>query len=442
MDQAHKSSLSQHPAWLLLWLPLLVGLQGVPHTGALRTLALLVGMIHVVALIRTAPAALTLTRDRLVVLTFWTLMFWMVCQTSFIAHAPVTSFKALVGDWAKFILMALLGFELAKAVQQPLWLYTCLFSGAFLHVLSVLGYQGWALLSGHGIIFQRSFLSEYPLASYFCISAIIWLFADLLSRLWRKRPFFPWPRAVSIVLLGMALLAEAFLQTKTGHVVLAVIGLTMILALFAIGGRKLLFVGVVSLFMLLGAMLVVGDNRWSGLMQSLRGAQADNVSLQVFVSDAAPIPEGVNHSFYMRAVRGWQGIKGVMEHPLGVGYGPDVFKRYLKISLGIDDGINSSNSGLIDFTLAVGAPGLVLLLLLCVSLFERGWRAYTQGQVAGLALSMFVIHQLSHYALDGTLGGSRLTGPALAIAALWGLCRKYPGDSRTALSRTQFHEQK
>lgn len=435
MNMAGNSSIRLHPAWLLLWLPLLVGLQAVPHTGGLRTLLLLVGMTYTVALLRIASSSPPLAPDKFVTLTFWALLVWLVCQTVFIAHAPTAALKALIGDWGKLLLMALLGLGLAKTARQPVWVCVGLFVGAYLHVLSVLGYQAIALLSGRGLVFQMSLLSEYPLASYYCVSAIAWLLPDFVARCWRKKSFFPWPTWFSVILLGMALLAEALLKTKSGHVTLAVIGLTMALALFSISGNKrLLLGGMASVTLLLGAMLMLSGDRWSKLVQSLRGAQADTVSLQVFVTDAAPIPEGVDHSFYMRAVRGWRGIKGAIEHPLGVGYGPDVFKRYIESSLGIDNGINSSNSGLIDFTLAVGMPGLVLLILLGTGLIVRGWHAYTHGQVAGLALAMLVIHQLGSYALDGTLGGSRLTGPALVIAALWGICRKYPGDSSGALA--------
>lgn len=171
-----------HPAWLLLWLPLLVGLQGVPHTGGVRTLALLAGIIHVVALLRGLPISLPLARDRFVTLTFLMLLVWLVCQAAFIAAVPVAALKALTDDWGKLILMALLGLGLAKVARQPAWLYVGLFAGAFLHVLSVLGYQADALFSGRGVVFQGSFLSEYPLASSFCVSAIIWLLADAMAR--------------------------------------------------------------------------------------------------------------------------------------------------------------------------------------------------------------------------------------------------------------------
>jgi hypothetical protein len=428
-------STPHHPAWLLLWLPLLVGLQGVPHTGGGRTLALLAGIIHVVALLRGSPVSLPLARDRFITLTFWMLLVWLVCQTAFIAPVPVAALKALADDWGKLLLMALLGLGLAKVVRKPVWLYVGLFAGAFLHVLSVLGYQADALFSGRGVVFQGSLLSEYPLASSFCVSAIIWLLADAMARYWRKLPLFPWSLRVSLVLLGMALLAEALLGTKSGHVMLAAVGLTAALALLTRpGGSHLrrLTMGVVLLAMLSGVMLQLSGDRWSGLAQSLRAAQAEAISLQVFVTDDTAIPAGTNHSFYMRALRGWQGIEGAIEHPLGIGYGPDVYKRYLKTRFGLDNGIDSSNSGLIDFTLAVGTPGLVLLLLLCAGLIRRGWQAFTKDQVAGLVLVMLVIHQLGRYALDGTIGGSRLTGPVLAIATLWGICRQYLGGPKTS----------
>lgn len=427
MSPKHEPSLPHHPAWLLLWLPLLVGLQGVPHTGGLRTLALLAGVIHVIALHCTSRPSQPLAQDRFVTLTFWFLVIWLIYQTAFIAPVPIAAIKALAGDWWKIILMAMLGLGLSKAIKQPVWLYVAMFAGAFLHVCSIFGYQANALLHGRGIIFQRSLLSEYPLASYFCVSAIIWLLTDAISRHRYKSPLFPWSLRVSLALLGMALLAEALLRTKSGHVMLAVIGLTSAVTVLAAPGdnrTRRLATTLALLTVLAGATLLMSGERWAGLAQSLQAAQTGDFPLQAFVTDDTPIPAGANHSFYLRALRGWQGIEGAIEHPLGIGYGPDVYRRYLNTRFGLDDGILSSNSGLIDFTLAVGSPGLVLLLLLCAGLIRRGWQAFTQGQISGLVLMMLVIHQLGHYTLDSTLGGSRLTGPVLAIAALWGLSRK------------------
>lgn len=418
--------LPYHPAWLMLWLPLLVGLQGVPHTGGLRTLALVAGLIHVATLVHGMSHPAPLIRDRLVAPTFGVLLIWLLFQTVFLAAAPTAAFRALAEDWGKLILVAILGLGLAKAIRQTVWLHLALFAGAFLHVLSVLGYQISSLSSGRGLAFKQSWLSEYPLASYFCISAIIWLVADVFARNWHRPALFPWPSWLSLLLLGCSVLAEALLQTKSGHVVLAAIGLAVVLMLLFLPGTnrlRRLALGMVMLLVLSGVTLLAGSDRWHGLARSLGAAQSARLPLQAFISDDAPIPEGSNHSLYLRAVRGWQGVQGIFEHPFGIGYSPDVYRRHLEERFGLPNGISSSNSGLIDFGLAVGMPGLVLLLTLCAGLIRQGWRAFLFGQTAGMVLVLFVIHQLGHYVLDGTLGGSRFTGPVLTIAALWGLSR-------------------
>lgn len=417
----------QHPAWLLAWLPFLVGMQGVAHSGGLRTMALLAGLLHVTWLSRTSQSSLPApTHDRSVVVLFFLLLFWLVFHTAVLAPLTVTSFIALADDWGKLLLMVGLGLSLARSICQSNWIFIGLFVGAFLHVPAVLSFQAFTLIGSLETTLQASWLSEYPLASYYCVTAIVWLVVDVIARYSWNNPLFPWSLTTSVLLLGLALLAEILLPAKSGHVMLLCIGMTVVFAIFTIPGKKRIrcFAPVVALFIALSTtMWYFNGSRWFGLFESLYAAQPNEAPLVVYITDDAPIPENANHSFYLRAVRGGQAITGIITNPLGLGYGPDVFQRLVKERLGVDHGILSSNSGLIDFTLATGIPGLALLLLLCFALIRSGWSSFRQGRMTGLILVLLVIHQLGRYALDGTLGGSRLTGPTLAIAALWVLSR-------------------
>lgn len=416
-------TLVHHPAALTVWLPLLVGLQGVPHTGALRTLFLLIGIGHLIWLWRLRQTPLPKLAGGVEQPVFWLLTIWLTLQSAFIALEPSYSLKALASDWGKLILMALLGVWLARIVSDRRWIVLGLFSAAFLHVLSTLGFQAVSLVKGNGLAYQQSFLCEYPVASSFTTAAFIWLMADGISRLWHRRALFPWPASISVILAFLALIAEARLGAKSGQVVIVTVIVVMgLLLLTRVKLNRRWSIGLSMAIITAVGLIIAGEgNRWSGIGESLHAAWQEPTPLQALVTDNTPIPAGTNHSFYMRAIRGKVGMDGIVEHPWGLGFGADVYHRYVLKRYGIPDAINSSNSGLIDFGLANGVAGLSLLLILAGALIRRGWSAFVKGRPEAIVLALLVFQHIGRYALDGTLAGSRFSGIALVFGVLWAI---------------------
>lgn len=416
-------TLVQHPASLLAWLPLLVGLQGIPHTGAVRTLFLVLGIVHAIWLARLRTAAPPGSLAGVEKFLFWALSAWLTVQSAMIAQDPWLSLKMLAGDWGKLLLMVALGWAIARVAPSRHWVVVALFAGAFLHVVSTLARQLVSLATGGGLVFQQSLLADYALTSPFTTTAIAWLLADGFARIWHGRSLFPWSAAVSAVLALLSLAAEALLMAKSGQVISVILILVATLSLLnhpSLKRQWSIGIPVVGLCAI-ALVVLVGASRWTGLHDSFNAAWYEPIPVQVVVTDDVPLSGNLNHSFYMRAVRARVGVEGIAEHPWGLGFDPDVFNRYVTQRFAIPKGISSSNSGLIDFTLANGIIGAALLLLLAASLMRRGWLAFVAGRPEGAALSLLVLHQLARYALDGTLGGSRFTGVGLILGAVWAL---------------------
>jgi hypothetical protein len=410
----------------MAWLPFLIGLQGIPHTGALRTLFLLVGIAHVAWLTHSLNGRLSGLDGRSDKIVFWLLTTWLAFQSTFVAAVPSVAIKEFAADWGKLVLMAALGIWLALAAPSRRWVLIAVFSGAFVHVLLTLGPQPITLLSGEGLVYQRSLLADYALTSPFTTVAIAWLLADCSARLWHGRGSFPWSAVVSVILLLMSLSAEALLMAKAGQVMTAVLavaaGMVMLSApnlgwRWTVGATAALIVAVT----LAGTTTAA---RWSNLGDSLLAAWSAPVPVAIVVSDDVALPGNLNHSLYLRAVRARVGLEGIAEHPLGLGFDAQVFRRYATDRFGVPEATSSSNSGLIDFALASGIPGLSLLLILAGLLMRRGWTAFVTGRPEGLVLALLVLQHMGRYLLDGTLGGSRFTGMALALGVLWAMSVK------------------
>lgn len=411
------------PAVIFAWLVPLVALQGVPHTGALRTLFLLLGIVHLLLMSREKHIANPLPLDRSVLAVFWLLTAWLAAQSFFVDAGSLLVLQTLASQWGKLLLMALVGITLVRMFPDWHWIALAFFCGAFIHVLSTWGAQLLSLTQGHGLAYGQSLLSEYPVASSFTTVAFVWLLSDGISRIWHGKHILPWSPRVSVLLMLMTLSAEAVLKAKSEQVMaLLLIGLACLLLIKCGSVARRWKIGLFFAgFVLAGILIGAGSNRWVGLGDSLHAAWQQPFSPQVLVTDAVPLPANINHSIYMRAIRGKIGVEGIAEHPLGLGYFPDVFGRYVTGRFGFPEAIDSSNSGLIDFGLAAGIPGIGLLLLLAGQLIHRGWSAFLAGHPLGIVLALLVFHQIGRYAIDGTLGGSRFTGFALIAATLWAL---------------------
>lgn len=415
--------------WIgLFWLPLLIVLHSMPGTGALRSLFLLIGIIHMTVLVRRLKRPLwpmkqegsSIYNEMLLLML---LSGWLIIQSAFIAPTPAVALVELSTEWFKLSLMITLGILLIVATVTPKnpvsWPVIGLFLGYFAHVLSTLGYQAWHTLHYGTFMLGESFLGNYGYASPFVTGALAFLLAESVIRL-RHQRWLP----ISNTLLWMAivatLIAQAMLTAKASLVVAVVLFFVAMVATSTLTKQRrwlvLLLVGV--LLAIISSLMI--SNRWQGSSEAITTVIEQQADFQTLTGSSDPLAP-VNHlesSTYLRATWAKMGVEGIMQHPLGLGYGADAFGRYVA-ERGGPKGAISSHSGWIDFTLANGIPGSILLLMLCWAVMRRGWLAFLAGHPAGLASVLVMLNFVVRNVIDGHLTGSRLTGFAVVAAALW-----------------------
>lgn len=227
--------------------------------------------------------------------------------------------------------------------------------------------------------------------------------AELVQRILMKRCWLPigWP----ILLLSLAaiLACTYFLQFRNGNV-----GLLLLFgfATFMVLVRKTRdwpfwkLVSIVSLvvasFTFFGGSLYSSDARWQTLIETVPIAW-DTKTHQAWrrVSPYPELPNGkpVDGSNYERLAWAKEGLLLVLEHPLGTGYNRNAFGDGIdrKYDMNGEYRGGHSHSGLIDFTIANGIPGLMLWLLFLGALFATSWRAFMSGPIAPALTLMFII---------------------------------------------------
>jgi hypothetical protein len=404
-----------------------ITIHSIPGTGAVRSLflLLLLGGLSVHAW-RARPALkwppLDLSAISLLLLTAW-----LAFQSGFLAVDGPATLKTFAAEWPKNLLLAAVGIWLARTAlfaRQGAWLFAALFCGFFAHVLGNVGYQAWRYVTNGDQGPAMSLFGNYGHVSPFVDGVVAIAFADLAGRICFKRRLLP---ISSATLGGVFLLSAISLVLLTSKA--SWLNVVLMLGLFAAaivfqGHRYRTQILAMSLAAVigLGALGFLAQSRWDNALESIRYGQAIESST-IWRGAEGTLPPNINESFYLRAAWATVAWRGLAEHPLGRGYGSDAFGRYLAERHGLKGAV-SSHSGWLDFALANGIPGLLLLLVFGAALSFRSWRAFaTNTGVGGLALALLTIGYLSRCLIDGHFTTSRLMGFFLVSGVLWGLAR-------------------
>lgn len=230
------------------------------------------------------------------------------------------------------------------------------------------------------------------------------LVAETVQRLLLHKRWLPYSNAFFLGALAAVLLCSYWLQMRNGNV-----GLLLLFALAALmvcirliksmGASKVLLglTLVLATLGVVGSLMVKSDARWQKLAQSIPIA-LDTETHRVWLTRDGNYPlmrngEVVDVSAYERLAWGKEGVKLVVDQPLGSGYDRNAFGDRIDAKYNRKGAYRGghAHSGVIDFAIANGLPGLLLWLAFLASLFWIGWSAFRGGNVAlGLTL-MFLI---------------------------------------------------
>lgn len=409
------------------WLAAIVFVFPMPHTVALRNLLLLAGLLALLATWRAAPRPTLLPALKSAAWGLLATTAWLVLHSLAIAPAPPVALENLRGDWLLPVLTAVLAaFAAARTGARPALRATV--AALLAHMVWMLGWQVWQWFAmgasatwpaGSVPFGGRDFQSSL---NVFLLAILL---ADRLAVLSVGPPAALFPAGPVWAALGIALVADAALRVRNGTVVGVVLFLAATVWLARQRSRsKLLLLAVAAL---LGASFAL-EPRWSGLIESL--AVGWNSPSLYWLSEDPTVrpltPSGgqIEESAYARAAWAHQAVRGIGEHPLGLGFGRDGFGRVIAERYGFR-GMVSSHSGWLDFALGAGLPGLGLLLITATLAIRGGWRHFREhDDSVGLMFCFLVGGYLLRCLLDGHLSGWRLGLFAFICGVLIGNMRE------------------
>lgn len=377
-------------------------------------------------------------------------LIWLMLPTVWIALVialwgvePSLSWKEFRGQWLTALGAGLVGACLARAAlaesrQRSLTLVTVVFWALLAQILLHDALDIWYWLSMGQIPFRQApvlYLSEIFHAlsegrsiadgftgqsgdkfSYVNNTLAALVVAELVQRIVLKKRWLliGWP--VLLLSLVAVLGCTYLLQFRNGNVgLLLLIGFATFMVLVRKARQwplwRLASIAglVVVLLAAFGGALYKADARWQTLAETAPIAW-DTKTHQAWrrVAPYPLLPNGqeVDASNYERLAWAKEGSLLILEHPMGTGYNRNAFgdgiDRKYEMN-GVYRG-GHSHSGLVDFAIANGIPGLLLWLSFLGALFYTGWVAFMQGQIApGLTLMFIVSGFLSRSVVDSNI---------------------------------------
>ena len=373
---------------LLIWV--------IPNTIALRHLLLVTACISAIGLIRYHWAKLRLVNSSFLPLfCILGLFVWVLIHYTFFSLNPELELSEIKGLWIRALLGAVaavgLGIAIVKHARLRLYFYIALFSTPLINVTSYC----WASYLNHGLVkpndFVRFLFTKIETAYFGAIAAaiatgnLIHLMAGKIDK----------SKALQILwwVLGLALVLVSALVSSTKNGIAIALGLCVSLAVVVVinsifhrGGSRTLSAIVLAVILLLSVGIWEGHKSsayrgWDTVFQDAAlGLDIDGNKQWQKREGSVPAPlnsNGVEAALntYSRFAYAAEGIRLISQYPLGYGSINQSFKGLQEQAQIPHEHQGQVHSGWIDFGLAFGIPGLLLIFSAMLSIIYFGLKS-------------------------------------------------------------------
>lgn len=377
----------------------------IPGTVALRNLLLLALLFLMFFSWRELRQAFAQTSSDLPALAGWLLVLslWVVLQALWVSDETAWALKEIRSQWIPALLSAVAGagailFARVAGIsrQQILGGLALLLLAQTIFSFAI-GMPHF-LESGSFFDGKTRFVAGKLEISYWNNLLLAFLAVDVLTRWFGKARFTFIPMPLLIAGIFAVFLSNLAYGARNGIIgsVLLIFSLLFLVLLYERKkhSNSRVLVLVVAAFMVAGTLLWSNfklDPRWAKFQETARIAWQIDASDAWLRPDGAVMPrlgsgEPVEESAYMRIAWIHAGMRMIEAYPMGVGYGRNAFGHALRKTM--ETRLGHAHSGLIDWTIGVGVPGLLLWVAFVGWLGWLGIKRYFSRQdPAGLILT-------------------------------------------------------
>lgn len=400
----------------LIILGLLLFLMPLPRSISLRDLLLFLVLVCCAYLAwrRAGGIDIALRDMALPVGILVALTTWMYGVAFFISAETSWSLEEIHSQWFRGLASFAAGMLAATVARQSADFgkkaTLALFIALLAHVVYVdaMAFYQWSPTLIHGGDFKRisglaggSDKSNYVTNALFCF-----LFAEALSRRLYAKNFLEIDNKALWTAFALTFLSMFAERMRNGVIVFVL--LLVLTALFYLQAQKnrarkmALRANILGvLFMVIGGLVLaifikpVSNPVSVGNLLGTAVIAWDTEKYKAWQDEPKyglpKLPNGdtVDGSLYQRVAWFKEGLLLIKDNPLGVGFGRNAFGHGLKAKYGVGRG--HSHSGMLDFTIGVGIPGMLLWLGFFVSLVLIAYKRYRASHHPATLLLIFLL---------------------------------------------------
>lgn len=399
----------------------------IPHTIAVRQIALALLMIVLLVGLKKSSVSLFKQNPGGIFYAFVGLTLWMTIQSVFIAVDP-DAIGNMTSHWLRITIStitgALLGCYIARqkprntsgskaatvimlAIALPFILHTGIVIVNSFEMFLETGSFGRRLTGLTDGPDKISYLTNIVMALVLAAFAYLLINKKVTRQLGLT--------ALVCIIGAITVLDQYFALMRNGIIcaaLMCIITITYVGIRSSFSVKAKLGTALLTLVVLAaGVHMQAQDTRWQSFAETLPLGW-DTQSNLSWLDASLPMPtlsdgSTVNHSNYVRIAWIKEGGVLIAENPLGRGYERNAFGRALMEKFSVNK-VHSlhSHSGIIDFTIATGIPGGILLYGLFLLMFVYGLKSSVKSPsliIPGLGLALLAADFGTRSLLDSVL---------------------------------------
>ncbi len=376
--------------FLLFSIAMLILIFPIPHTISIRYISALLILLPLLFMFKTLKLYKLNREIKYIFALIVILTLWIYFVAFFISDETSWSLSEIKSQWLTpmlyfftFLMLGIYSTTVDKTFQKNV--YAIIFLMFFVHIAYIDLYALKSYAINKVIISRFEGLTEGPDKSNYLTNILLsFIMTEIIYRLRIRKNFLNINNFTLAILFILTILSSVFEGMRNGVIAIIFLGITS--TIFSLYNNKYFtkkFKMITTLFIVIIITIPAiynfkNDKRWDTLMQTIPIA-LDTKNNRNWIDSKESLPKlnngtTVSDSNYKRIAWFYEGLKLIIEHPLGMGFGRNAFGHGIKKKYHLQKQTGHSHSGLIDLGVGIGIVGVLLWSMFCLYIIYMSYK--------------------------------------------------------------------